>query len=104
MRKMEIFILGNYVVSPKARGDCLRKLRKSKREEGIGVREEKMIMGHKNRNAKKEDAKMIYPITFQRANAGMPKGIFGTFGFEGPISENFQKKLGHRTADCTLQE
>ena len=74
-------------------------------EAGRGDRcEEKMIMGHKNWNAKKEDEKIFYPITFQRANAGMPKGIFGTFGFEGSISENFQKKLGHRTADCTLQE
>ena len=35
---MEIFVMGNYVVSPKARRDYLRKLRKSKREEGIGVR------------------------------------------------------------------
>ena len=74
-------------------------------EAGRGDRcEEKMIMGFKNRNAKKEDAKMFYPITFQRANAGMPKGMFGTFGFEGSISENFQKKLGYRTVDCTLQE
>ena len=71
-------------------------------EAGRGDRcEEKMIMGFKNRNAKKEDAKMFYPITFQRANVAMPKGIFG---FEGPISENFQKKLGYRTVDCTLQE
>ena len=43
-------------------------------EAGRGDRcEEKMIMGFKNRNAKKEDAKMFYPITFQRANAGMPR-------------------------------
>ena len=75
-------------------------------EAGRGDRcEEKMIMGHKNWNAKKEDEKMSsHLVTFPRANAGMPKGIFGTFGFEGSISENFQKKLGHRTADCTLQE
>ena len=74
-------------------------------EAGRGDRcEERMIMGHKNRNAKKIDEKMFFPITSLRANAGMPKGIFGTFGSEGSISENFQKKLGHRTADCTLQE
>ena len=36
-------------------------------------------MGFKNWNAKKEDEKMFYPMTFPRANAGMPKGIFGTF-------------------------
>ena len=50
-------------------------------EAGRGDRcEEKMIMGHKNRNAKKEDEKMSsHLVTFPRANAGMPKGIFGTF-------------------------
>ena len=43
-------------------------------------------------------------INSRHKNPGMPKGIFGTFGFEGSISENFQKKLGYRTVDCMLQE
>ena len=63
MRQMEIFVLGNYIVFQKQEG-LSQEIEEI--EAGRGDRcEEKMIMGHKNWNAKKEDEKMPTLLDFQ---------------------------------------